>query len=256
MSAYPSIHPRFDQENRGNLLLMANWGSHSEHGSRPVCKNSLSQQESEAEWFMRAISDIQTADETVMTEDTYYLSPASDHSEPSESTSSNSAEEEDLPIGTCLKALPRNRSSMISNTSHTKLTLAKKLEIIEYYQKYACTQAHVSTVFGKSTSAISKLLQPENIKRLKKLAEAGVTSNMKRCSAIHHPELEGRVHEFVKSLEKNDAHCISKLCEFALSTAKELNIEKFNPNRRWCHRFLKRHGFSLSKIRCVKAELR
>eukprot|EP00960_Hanusia_phi_P077930 768758-Hanusia_phi.AAC.4 len=253
--SHTSLPPCFDQENCGNLFLMASWGSPSERLSRSVCKTGLNRQESEAEWFMRAISDIQTVDESILPEDTNCLSPASDHSEPSESPSSNSAEEEDVPNDTCLKDLPRNRSSMLSNSSsHTKLTLAKKLEIIEYYQKYACTQAHISTVFGKSTSAISKLLQPENIKRLKLLAEAGVTSNMKRCSAIHHPDLEGRVHEYVKTLEKNDPHCISKLCEFALLTAKELNIQKFNPNRRWCHRFLKRHGFSLSKIRCAQCQ--
>ena len=62
--------------------------------------------------------------------------------------------------------------------SKSKLSLGQKLDIITQHQ--SCdpssrrTQAQLALMYGKSRSAISKILRPENISKLKNISDTGV----------------------------------------------------------------------------------
>ena len=66
-----------------------------------------------------------------------------------------------------------------------RLSLAQKLEIVErataaYDSPEYRTKAQLARMFGKSQSAISKILQPENVSKLQSAANLGMDQNMKR----------------------------------------------------------------------------
>eukprot|EP00960_Hanusia_phi_P034573 751164-Hanusia_phi.AAC.1 len=167
--------------------------------------------------------------------------PASyEKSSPSPTSSLNEQEDSD-PIAEAIKTL--NSRPNRSSREHKKLTLAEKLEIIRCHETKIFSQTRLAERYGKSRSAISKLLQPDNVRKLKELASAGVTTKMKRCSSAHHPELERKVHEFFKTVGRNDPAWRFKLCMFAEKTALNLGITGFKANPGWCFRFLQRHGF-------------
>ncbi|EKX32492.1 hypothetical protein GUITHDRAFT_148592 [Guillardia theta CCMP2712] len=159
----------------------------------------------------------------------------------SPSPCSSVQEENSDPIAEAIKTL--NSRPNRSSREHKKLTLAEKLEIIRCHETKIFSQTRLAERYGKSRSAISKLLQPDNVRKLKELAGAGVTTKMKRCSSAHHPELERKVHEFFKTVGRNDPAWRFKLCMFAEKTAINLGISGFKANPGWCFRFLQRHGF-------------
>ena len=136
-----------------------------------------------------------------------------------------------------------NKTLNARPTQSKKLTLAEKLEIIHCHETKVFSQTRLAKRYGKSRSAISKLLQPNNVRKLKELAGAGVTTKIKRCSSAHHPELERKAHEFFKTVGRSDTVGKLMLRMFAEKTAFSLGISGFEANSGWCFRFLKRHGF-------------
>jgi hypothetical protein len=60
----------------------------------------------------------------------------------------------------------------------------------------AWLQAQLASLYGKSRSAISKILRPENIAKLINISETGVHKGVKRYShVLPQLELEKRVHQ-------------------------------------------------------------
>lgn len=117
----------------------------------------------------------------------------------------------------------------------SKLSLGDKLEIIRLH-KHGQTQAQLAEQYDKSRSAISKILRPQNIARLKSVAETGVEPEMRSYSLIiKNLDLEKAVHEMV-----------SRTRELGESRAsiKAQVIKNFKVSRGWCARFLKRHNFA------------
>ena len=59
-------------------------------------------------------------------------------------------------------------------------------------------QAQLAQIYGKSRSAISKILRPENIAKLKNISDTGVHKGVKRYShVLPQLELEKRIHEMM-----------------------------------------------------------
>eukprot|EP00960_Hanusia_phi_P064924 765958-Hanusia_phi.AAC.1 len=97
------------------------------------------------------------------------------------------------------ETLDKRARHSIACKSKSKLTLAEKLEMIRLRDELQVSQAYLAYRFGKSRSAVSKILRVENIAKLKALAGAGVHRNIRRCSSNHDSVLEQRVHEFVQN---------------------------------------------------------
>ena len=134
-----------------------------------------------------------------------------------------------------------------------KLSLGQKLDIIAQHQSRnpanRKTQAQLAQIYGKSRSAISKILRPENIAKLKNISDTGVHKGVKRYShVLPQLELEKRIHEMMVQRAGNPPRvCYGRRAEvmaFAQKIAVEAGITDFRPTYGWYARFLKRHGLS------------
>jgi hypothetical protein len=107
-----------------------------------------------------------------------------------------------------------------------KLSLGQKLEIVQRAtaigdsERYR-TQAQLAQMFKKSRSAISKILRPENIKKLKQVAATGMHPDVKRHSwrdsSDAFLEFEKRLHQYVLAVVKdeNGNPCSTQVCQHA-----------------------------------------
>uniref|UniRef100_A0A7S0HGM0 HTH CENPB-type domain-containing protein n=1 Tax=Hanusia phi TaxID=3032 RepID=A0A7S0HGM0_9CRYP len=131
-----------------------------------------------------------------------------------------------------------------------KLTLGQKLEIVRRHEardpEDHKTQAQLAAMFGKSRSAISKILRPENISKLKKISDTGIHPGVKRFSPAQHPELEKRMHQFALEAASRGACRRAQLCKIAEAIAKEMGILNFRATHGWYSRFVRRHGLAKS----------
>lgn len=129
-----------------------------------------------------------------------------------------------------------------------RLTLAQKLEIVRMQESSSPgdkkTQAQIAEMYGKCRSAISKILHPRNIAKIKKSLNIGVDLTIRRCSAV--TEFEKR---FLESLGEEERRILvsemscndEKWCVRANLLAKEMGTVGFEANPGWLSRFVKRH---------------
>lgn len=136
-----------------------------------------------------------------------------------------------------------------------KLSLGQKLDIVQRATAMADseryrTQAQLAKMFNKSRSAISKILRPENIKKLKQVAATGMHPDVKRHSwrdfSDAFLELEKRVHQYVLAAKQDDKGnpCSTQVCQYAEELAKEIGVTNFRGTYGWFTRFMRRHGLS------------
>lgn len=135
-----------------------------------------------------------------------------------------------------------------------KLTFSQKLEIIRLYEledgkKYK--QSQLAKTFGKSRSAISKILRPEAIERIKSTAQAGVdTAAMRRYITPEHFDLEQKLYDHIQNTfnppvgEETVTITTSTVIQCAVMLAEKLGLTDFKPNTGWLSRFLKRYGLT------------
>jgi len=138
-----------------------------------------------------------------------------------------------------------------------KLSLGQKLEIVhralatsdsEAYR----TQAQLAAMFKKSRSAISKILRPENVQKLRQVAATGMHLDVKRHSwrdsSVQFLELERRVHQFVlaHTTEEGVAPRSSTVCQHAEELALLIGVDNFKATYGWFTRFMRRHGLCSS----------
>ncbi|EKX51303.1 hypothetical protein GUITHDRAFT_134781 [Guillardia theta CCMP2712] len=132
-----------------------------------------------------------------------------------------------------------------ANRQTSKLTLGEKLEIIRQYEnsdnKHK-THTQFAKSYGKSRSAISKLLKPENIMKLKVMAATGVQPTVKR-SVLQVPDFERAVREFVLKIEGQTLRR-SKVQAFASDLARRMGMLNFSAGRGWYNGFMRRYGLS------------
>ncbi|EKX34758.1 hypothetical protein GUITHDRAFT_119067 [Guillardia theta CCMP2712] len=136
----------------------------------------------------------------------------------------------------------RKASHSLSCRSKTKLTIAEKLAIAQDHECNRTPQAVLAARYGKSKSAISKILRPENIARLRSIHSVGVEASQSCCARTHNLELERRLHEFVEA-NLDDKQWRKQTRKRAGEIARELGVEGFVASKGWCNRFIKRHGF-------------
>ncbi|EKX41844.1 hypothetical protein GUITHDRAFT_111990 [Guillardia theta CCMP2712] len=128
----------------------------------------------------------------------------------------------------------------------SKLTLAEKLSIIRSHESPDClykTHESLARAFGKSRSAISKLLRPENVYKLKLMEASGVKLTVKRA-VRQIPQFEVAVRTFVLGLE-GKAQRRLRVQAFAKELAGRLGIDNFSGGRGWYNGFMKRHGLGV-----------
>jgi hypothetical protein len=111
------------------------------------------------------------------------------------------------------------------------------------------SQAQLAEMFGKSRSAISKILRPEAMERIKATAAAGIDQAVKRYFPPEHPELEKKLFQRIESMRpdaspKSIGIASATLCANAELIAKEMGIENFKPTAGWYSRFVKRYGLA------------
>ena len=107
-----------------------------------------------------------------------------------------------------------------------KLSLGQKLEIV--HRAFAKsdseafrTQAQLAVMFKKSRSAISKMLRPGNVQKLRQVVATGMHLDVKRHSwrdsSVQFLELERRVHQFVlaSATEEKGGLCSASVCQRA-----------------------------------------
>ena len=134
-----------------------------------------------------------------------------------------------------------------------KLSLGQKLEIVHRAlatsdSKDYRTQAQLAAMFKKSRSAISKILRPENVQKLRQVAATGMHLDVKRHSwrdsSVQFLELERRVHQFVlaHTTEAEGAPRSSTVCQHAEDLARQIGVENFKGTYGWFTRFMRRHG--------------
>ena len=126
--------------------------------------------------------------------------------------------------------------------SKTKLSIAQKLAIIHDYQVNSTPQSVLAARFGKSKSAISKILRPDNVARLRSIQSVGVKATQSSCARSHNLELERRLHEYVK-MNQQDGQWRLLIRTKAKELAGELGLSGFRATKGWCNRFIQRHGF-------------
>jgi len=136
-----------------------------------------------------------------------------------------------------------------------KLSLGQKLELVQRATEVSDarefrTQAQLASMFGKSRSEISKILRPENVKKLKQVAATGMHPDVKRHSwrdsSSEFLELEHRVHQYVLTAPR-DEHgnpCSGQVCKRAEELADEIGVPNFKGTYGWFTRFLRRHRLS------------
>jgi hypothetical protein len=145
-----------------------------------------------------------------------------------------------------------------------KLSLGQKLDIIAQHQsrnpERRKTQAQLAQLYGKSRSAISKILRPENIAKLKNISDTGVHKGVKRYShVLPQLELEKRIHEMMVERAGNAAACVyygrrAEVMAFAQKVAREAGVVDFRPTYGWYARFLKRHGLAESAEEALRGD--
>ncbi|EKX34412.1 hypothetical protein GUITHDRAFT_119416 [Guillardia theta CCMP2712] len=140
--------------------------------------------------------------------------------------------------GSCKKA----------DNKKSNLTLGEKMEIIKCYTstnpEVFMTQGQLATMFGKSRSAISKILKAENVCRLKYISGCGLHASIKRYAPNDsHLELEKRIHECIVEAGLG-LGCRSQICKCAMKVASEMGVSDFKASHGWYSRFIKRHGLS------------
>ena len=136
--------------------------------------------------------------------------------------------------------------------SKGKLSLGQKLDIISLHQSrdpdQRKSQAQLANLYGKSRSAISKILRPENIAKLKNISDTGVHKGVKRYShVLPQLEMEKRIHQMMvdKGSDRPLLSLVSGRTEviaYAQKIALEAGVTDFRPTHGWYARFLKRHG--------------
>uniref|UniRef100_A0A6T8LWT0 HTH CENPB-type domain-containing protein n=1 Tax=Hemiselmis andersenii TaxID=464988 RepID=A0A6T8LWT0_HEMAN len=139
-------------------------------------------------------------------------------------------------------------------TGKTKLTYGQKMDIIRRHEATDPdehrSQAQLAEMFGKSRSAISKILRPEAMDRIKATAAAGIDQAVKRYFPPEHPELEKKLFQRIESMRpdasssKGISIASATLCASAELIAKEMGIENFKPTAGWYSRFVKRYGLA------------
>ncbi|EKX38673.1 hypothetical protein GUITHDRAFT_115221 [Guillardia theta CCMP2712] len=131
--------------------------------------------------------------------------------------------------------------------TNERLTLAQKLDIIHSYEatdpSLHRTPKQLSVIYGKSRTAIDKILRPDNVARLKGLASAGMDTKRKRCSVKHNPELERLVHNYALSGEGR-VRGRAEVCGFAEEAARQLQVKGFRACMSWYQHFMERHGLA------------
>ena len=126
----------------------------------------------------------------------------------------------------------------------TRLNLGDKLEIVRRNTELHPddpnfrTQAQLAVMFGKSRAAISKIVRPENIKKLKLKAAAGLDPTLKRHTwrdwSHAHMELEERVINYAAEIQKRGMQCSSaQVCRRAVEIAQELGLDNFKTKSGW-----------------------
>uniref|UniRef100_A0A7S0DXP3 HTH CENPB-type domain-containing protein n=1 Tax=Hanusia phi TaxID=3032 RepID=A0A7S0DXP3_9CRYP len=159
---------------------------------------------------------------------------------PSQSMSSSSPSSE-AASSTCWSDV-RRAKHRLSCRSKSKLTIAEKLAIVQDHEHNRTSQAALAARYGKSKSAISKILRPDNIARLRSITSVGVEASQSCCAKSHNLELEKRLHVFVEA-NMSDRQWRMQTRRKAGELAAELGIEGFQATKGWCNRFIKRHGF-------------
>ncbi|EKX54824.1 hypothetical protein GUITHDRAFT_99474 [Guillardia theta CCMP2712] len=147
-------------------------------------------------------------------------------------------------VWTTAERLQHRKACMNKN----KLTLGEKMEIIKRHTStnpaIFMTQAQLATMFGKSRSAISKILKAENVSKLKQISDTGVHAGIKRYSpAQKHLELEKRIHQYIVEAGLG-LGCRAQICKCAAEVATEMGMTDFKATHGWYSRFIKRHGLS------------
>jgi hypothetical protein len=90
-----------------------------------------------------------------------------------------------------------------------KLTLGEKLDIVRLSESTdpaeKKNQVQLASMFEKSRSAISKILQPDSVSKLKDIAASGVCTGVKRFIQGEHPALERSIKQWVDVQLSNGA---------------------------------------------------
>jgi hypothetical protein len=137
-----------------------------------------------------------------------------------------------------------------------KLTYREKLELIRRHEsddpEVHRSQAQLAEMFGKSRSAISKILRPASIEKVKSSAAAGLDTEMKRYLAPDFPELEKRLYQRIEAMFRPANGVIkgpismnmnmSAVMANAENIAKDLDLDTFKATPSWYARFIKRFG--------------
>eukprot|EP00960_Hanusia_phi_P052585 761543-Hanusia_phi.AAC.1 len=124
-----------------------------------------------------------------------------------------------------------------------RLTLAQKLEIVRMQESASPgdkkTQAQIAEMYGKCRSAISKILHPRNIAKIKKSLNIGVDLTIRRCSAVTEFErkfLESLGEDERSALMSNGPFDGESWCKRANALAKEIGTVGFEANSGWLSR--------------------
>jgi hypothetical protein len=94
-------------------------------------------------------------------------------------------------------------------TGKRKLTLGEKLDIVRLHESTdpaeKKNQVQLASMYEKSRSAISKILQPDFVNKLKDIAATGVCTGVKRFIQSEHPALEKNIKQWVDVQLSNGA---------------------------------------------------
>lgn len=142
-------------------------------------------------------------------------------------------------------------------TGKQKLTYGQRMEVIRLHESsdpdVHKTQAQLAEMFGKSRSAISKILRPDAVHRIKATTAAGINQAVKRYFPPEHPELERRLYQLIEQLYRKSqeqpikggyAMGSQQLCANAERIAQEMGVDNFKPTAGWYSRFVKRYGLA------------
>ncbi|EKX42946.1 hypothetical protein GUITHDRAFT_110992 [Guillardia theta CCMP2712] len=136
----------------------------------------------------------------------------------------------------------RRAKHSISCRSKTKLSIAEKLAIVSDFELNRTPQSVLAARFGKSKSAISKILRPDSVARLRSIERMGVEASQSSCARSHNEELERRLHEYVEANQRESQWRL-EIRRRAEEVGRELGLLGFHATKGWCDRFIRRHGF-------------
>jgi len=142
-------------------------------------------------------------------------------------------------------------------TGKRKLTLGEKLDIVRLHESTdpaeKKNQVQLASMYDKSRSAISKILQPDSVSKLKDIAASGVCTGVKRFIQGEHPQLEKAIKQWVDSQiaagaldfsgKKGDG-AVSAVCKAAQDLAVNQGIDNFKASHGWYTRFVRRFGYT------------